>query len=268
MWNPALVDSILHDSLLCEVEEHSVSIRQWKGQQERFHLDLLGRVHRWRPLGKVLSMFKQSLQLQWDLTWIGREGLPVTEPQGNGQPAALITWTSHHSSLPPFLHSIFQMLTEGMYFKRDPCWCDGHEGPVWNGNLDILHSQREPGISQKREWREMEQVKNSHLYWGFPFKNTRKYEDDISYSGYDAITSIEYSLTNKDADYLFFSYQSWKLYTLTRHADSDKQKGEKKNMITEINVVHKKEINWATHKLILQCESQACFQRLSPPFSL
>lgn len=56
----------------------------------------------------------------------------------------------------------------------------------------------------------------------------------------NAVTSIEDSLTTTDTDnFLFFSsYQRSLLYTLTTHADSDKQ--EKENMIKEMNVIHEK----------------------------
>lgn len=100
----------------------------------------------------------------------------------------------YFTSFPPSRHlfissSIYPLcLTEGMYFGRDPRWCDGHASPVWNGNLHILHRQGDPGISLKTQWKEMEQVKkNSHLYWGFPFKNTSKYRNDTSCSGCDAL---------------------------------------------------------------------------------
>ncbi len=52
----------------------------------------------------------------------------------------------------------------------------------------------------------------------------------------NATTSTEYPLTTTGVDYFFYSYQL--LYTLTTHAGSDNQ--EKKNMITEMNVIHEK----------------------------
>lgn len=94
--------------------------------------------------------------------------------------------TSFPSLLPLLIPSALnpQALTEGMYFRRDPWWCDGHERPVWNGNPHILPCQGAPGISQQRWWKEMEQVKkNSHLHWRFPFKNTSKYSSSTFYSG-------------------------------------------------------------------------------------
>lgn len=69
---------------------------------------------------------------------------------------------SCHCSIPSTLYP--RALTEGMYFRRDPWRCDGHESPVWNGNLHILPCQGAPGISQQRWRKEMEQVKKIAIF--------------------------------------------------------------------------------------------------------
>lgn len=56
------------------------------------------------------------------------------------------------------------------------------------------------------KWNKWKKI--AYLYWGFPFKNTSKYRNNIFYSGYDALTAVEYPLTNTRVDHFFFSLLS------------------------------------------------------------
>lgn len=112
------------------------------------------------------------LPAQPRLSWIwGQTCLPACLRTPREWATASLFLTAPHP--PSSSHS----LTEGMYFRRDPWWCDGHESLrlKWKPPHSALPGSA-GNIPTQPGGEEMEQAnKNSRLYWGFPLENTGKY---------------------------------------------------------------------------------------------
>lgn len=147
----------------------------WKGwQQQRFHWDLVCKF-----TGDGLQASLSLPYIQTNLASVRVDLDLRRNPAWHWTPREWMLSSLKHIFLTPYLPSCHyfipstlypQALTEGMYFRRDPWWCDGHESPVWNGNLHILPCQGDPGISQQRWWKEMEQVKKQSSLLRFSFQ--------------------------------------------------------------------------------------------------